>query len=75
MNQTHLAQLVGVSQQFISKLLKGERRPKWHTAKHLAQITSTTPQFWMEGKPCELQAVFKKWAKQQRQKITTANTK
>ncbi len=69
MNQTHLAKLAHVSQQFISKLLKGERRPKWATAKRLAQITTTTPQFWMEGEVEDMAMVFNKWAKQQRDNL------
>ena len=54
MTQALLAKQVQVSQQFISQLLRGERRPKWETAKQLAQLTKTSPQLWMEGNTAEI---------------------
>ena len=66
MNQTFLARQVKVSQQFISKLLKGERRPKWVTAKQLAIVTHTFPQLWMEGDTEEMAVAFNGWAREQR---------
>jgi len=65
MTQTLLAKQAHVSQQFVSKLLKGERRPKWRTAKRLALLTQTSPQFWMEGDTREIVAAFNEWSKEQ----------
>ncbi len=52
--QTKLAKKVGVTQQFISKILRGKSRPSWPTAKRLAEATGTDPVLWLEGTPEEI---------------------
>ena len=40
-----------ISQQHISAILKGDRRPGWERAKLLSMVTGTVPDFWMEASP------------------------
>ena len=43
-----------MSQQFISLILTGKRRPKWKKAKLLAMVTGTSAEFWMEASPDQM---------------------
>jgi hypothetical protein len=47
-----------ISQQFLSMVLNGKRRPSWEIAKVLGELTDTEPSLWMEGEPEELKKVI-----------------
>jgi transcriptional regulator with XRE-family HTH domain len=59
MTQKEIGQAVGVSQGYISQLLKGERRPSWDVAKDLAAITDTNIDLWMEGQEQDKRSAIK----------------
>lgn len=52
--QIEIANKAQISQQFVSKILSGVRRPSWPTAKKLAGATGTSPVLWLEGTPDEI---------------------
>ena len=61
MNQADIAQKINVSQQYISLILSGKRRPSWDLAKALAEIfPETDPSFWMDADPATMAAIIKK---------------
>jgi transcriptional regulator with XRE-family HTH domain len=56
--QTELAKRTGLSVSMVNKLLLGQRRPSWETAKRLAKATGTKPILWMEGTAAQLRAAI-----------------
>ena len=58
MKQADIAQAVGVSQQFISALLLGRKRPGRNTAAKLEQATGVPFKTWMLGTPDEIKAAL-----------------
>jgi len=55
--QNDIAEQAGVTPSFLSRLLAGERRPNWQTAKRLAAATGTDPVLWLEAEAAELRRV------------------
>ena len=51
MTQTELSKTSGKSQQFISMVLSGDRRPNYSTAKAWESITGIPLAAWMEAEP------------------------
>ena len=49
MNQTKFANELNISQQYVSKIINGHRRPCWEKAKIIAMLTGTNPELWLEG--------------------------
>ena len=43
-----------ITQQFLSMVLNGKRRPSWEIAKILGELTNTPASLWMEGEPDDL---------------------
>ena len=58
MNQNEIAKKVGITSSMLSQILSGKKRPKWKTAKCLAEVTGTKPELWLEGKPEEIKIVL-----------------
>jgi len=48
---TKIAKQSGISQGFLSNIIRGERRPHYKTAKKIAAATDTDPVLWLEGSP------------------------
>ena len=48
-NQKQIAIDVGISESFLSQIIKNIRRPSWRTAKLLAKSTGTDPVLWLDG--------------------------
>jgi transcriptional regulator with XRE-family HTH domain len=64
MTQDQLARIVGVTQGYISQVVKGERRPGWPIAKILAYHTGTLVFLWMEGTEADKRAAVKSAGKE-----------
>ena len=64
-DQARIARESGYSQQMISCLCTGERRPHWRSArfKKLCAVTGTDPEIWQEGTPAEIKEAIKKGRK------------
>lgn len=60
--QIKLAEKTGLSEGFISLMLRGERRPGWNTAKRLAEITDSKPEIWMDLDLVEIEVVLEEWS-------------
>lgn len=74
MNQTVFANEVAISQQYVSKIINGIRRPCWEKAKKIAHLTETSPELWMEGDAKSKKAAFQQWVvKQKRQTLDRKN--
>lgn len=58
MKQIDLAEKSGVTQQFISMVLKGDRRPNYATAKRWERITGISIDEWMLADADALRAQF-----------------
>ena len=56
--QTRFADMVQISDGFLSQILSGKRRPGWATAKRLAEATRTKPDFWLDAAPEKLRDVL-----------------
>ncbi|MDR1397678.1 MAG: helix-turn-helix domain-containing protein [Desulfarculales bacterium] len=61
MNQTELAKRINITQQYISRIMNGTRRPSWEKAKLLAKITGTNPELWLEGGANDRKLAFQHW--------------
>ncbi len=59
LTQNRLAMICGVTQGYISQIIKGERRPSWVYAKLLAYHTGTRLALWMEGSEDEKRAAVR----------------
>jgi transcriptional regulator with XRE-family HTH domain len=59
MRQKDLVEKLGgkISQQMVSAILRGDRRPGWERAKLLSMVTGTVPDFWMEASPEQMRQV------------------
>lgn len=57
--KTQIASKAEVSDSFVSRLLKGKKRPSWPTAKRLVKaVPGTTVDLWMDGTPDEIKAAI-----------------
>ena len=54
-----LADLVGISEQFIGQILLGKKRPSRKTALLFAEATKTDPTLWLYGTPAEIKEALK----------------
>jgi transcriptional regulator with XRE-family HTH domain len=54
MTQEEIAQAVGVTQAFISNILRGKSRPSYQNAKKLCIVTGIPVEVWMESPPEEI---------------------
>jgi transcriptional regulator with XRE-family HTH domain len=60
--QIKLAEKSGLSEGFISLMLRGERRPGWENAKKLAEITGSKPEDWMELDLAKIEEILEEWS-------------
>lgn len=60
--QIKLAEKTGLSEGFISLMLRGERRPGWDNAKRLAEVTNSDPAIWMELDLKKIEAALTEWS-------------
>ena len=60
LTQREIAKRISKHESFISKLLSGKLRPSWKTAKSLASITKTKPEYWLEASPGEMKLLLKR---------------
>ena len=58
LTQKQLAKAIGKSQQFISLVLSGKRRPHYKTAIALERFTGISQKMWLEGSPDEIRAAI-----------------
>jgi plasmid maintenance system antidote protein VapI len=66
MNQTKFARQIDITQQYVSKIINGRRRPCWEKAKKIASITDTSPELWLEGDATARKAAFRRWIVKQK---------
>ena len=59
MTQTEISKKLNISQQYVSMIISGKRRPSWDIAKKFAELTGTTASFWMEAKPDVMKDIIK----------------
>jgi transcriptional regulator with XRE-family HTH domain len=56
--QTQLAQMIGVSQAYISMIIARKAIPSWKTARKLASATNTDPVLWCDGTEDEIKVAL-----------------
>ena len=47
--QIQIAEALGVSESYISAVLRGDKRLKWERAKQAGEFTNTDPILWADG--------------------------
>jgi transcriptional regulator with XRE-family HTH domain len=58
MTQTELAEKLGISQGYFSRIYTGGRRPSWKLAQRWKPMTRRTYEWWREAKQADIQRVF-----------------
>ena len=58
MNQTQIADAVGVTPGMISRIKKGQRRCSWDVAVKLGRLIGRDPAFFMEADAAEIRAAI-----------------
>ncbi len=64
MTQDRLAKIVGITQGALSRVITGDRRPRWEIAKIIAYHTGTLVELWMEGDEVAKRAAVKSAGKE-----------
>ena len=59
MNQNQIASMVGRTQQWVSLILTGRRRPSWAMAKKLSEHFGRSPSWWMEADIAKIRRVLR----------------
>ena len=59
MNQSKIAELLGVSQSIVSYWTSGKRRITWAMAKKLSEHFGRSPSWWMEAPPERIKRVLR----------------
>jgi plasmid maintenance system antidote protein VapI len=59
MNQNQIASMVGRTQQWVSLILTGRRRPSWAMAKKLSDNFGHSPAWWMEADIAKIRRVLR----------------
>lgn len=57
--QVKIAQQIGITQSYFSKLINGRCRPHYLTAKRLEETLGVPLVVWMEGSPEDIRAALK----------------
>lgn len=64
MTQNEIATLIGKTQQYVSLILTGRRRPSWALAKALSKHFGHSPAWWMEAETARIKRVLRSEPKQ-----------
>jgi transcriptional regulator with XRE-family HTH domain len=59
--QENLASKIGVTQQMISAIIRGECRPRYTRAKRLEKITGIKRDVWLEAPGEKISVAFRDW--------------
>lgn len=59
--QKYIADLIGVTQQMVSAIFLGKRRPHYTKAKMLEQIMDIPKEIWLEGTKEEIKVAVRIW--------------
>lgn len=60
MNQTQLAEKIGISQPYLNLIINGRKKPQWDTAKAIATATGTEPVLWLDGSIADRRSAIEK---------------
>lgn len=66
MTQNEIARQLGKTQQYVSLILTGRRRPSWGLAKRLSESFGHSPAWWMEADPNKIRRVLMRGSSQER---------
>ena len=59
--QKKLAEKVGMSDQLISMILSGDRRPNWNNAKSISEVTGSPVDIWMDQDLKKMREALSEW--------------